>query len=116
MVKPIIVTADCAANAVVAKDFLEADGAGAVKAFDGTGVALGIAETNKDIENRVGCIKQGLIKLPTTAAAYAFGDQVEWAAGQTVAAYSAGVIVGTAAESKTTTSGDNYLLVYVNFA
>lgn len=116
MVKRVVITAPCGSNTVVAGDFLETDGSGAVKAFDGTGTVLGIANSDKDTENNVGCIKQGIVNVPSAAATYSFGDQVEWAASQTVQAYSSGVIVGTAAETKTTTSGLPNLAVYVNFA
>ena len=116
MSKPMIISATCGANAIAAKDFLEADGSGDVKAFDGTGVVLGIAASAKDSENRCGCIKQGLLKVPTTNAAYDFGDELEWVADQKVQAKSAGVTVGRAAESKTTDSADNLLKCYFNFA
>jgi len=115
MSKPIVLSADCAANAVLSRQFLEADGAGALKQFDGVGVPLGLAESDKDSENRVGCIKQAYMKVPTTNAAYNFGDEVEFAAGHVVQALAAGVKVGRAAESKTTTATDNELLVYFNF-
>jgi hypothetical protein len=116
MVKRIVLTAPCGANAVVAGDFLETDGAGAVKAFDGTGTPLGIAASNKDTENNVGCIKQGIVNIPSAAATYSFGDVLDWDTGQTVKATVGGVVVGTAAETKTTTSGLPNLAVYVNFA
>lgn len=116
MVKRVVLTAPCGSNAVAAGDFLEADGSGAVKAFDGTGTVLGVAVADKDSENNVGCIKQGIINATSAAATYNFGDQVEWAAAQTVTAYTTGVIVGTCAETVTTTSSLPALAVYVNFA
>lgn len=113
MVKPIVITADAGANAVLGGDFVQPDGAGFVEASDGTAV-IGRAETTKDSENNVGVIKQGLIRVGTTNATYEFGDQVEWVAGQKVVAFGAGSLVGTAAETKTTTTADNSLLVYMN--
>lgn len=116
MVKKIVLTAPASTNTIAAGDFLETDGSGYVKAFDGTGTVLGNAESNKNTNNIVGVIKQGVIRVPTVNATYVFGAQVEWVAAQKVQAYSAGVIVGTVAENKTTTTADNYLSIYVNFA
>ena len=116
MAKTIIVHAPCGSNSVSAEDFLEADGSGNVKAYDGTGDVLGIAMTNKDSSNNVGCIKHGLVRLTSVAASYKFGDKVEWATGQKVQAFAVGTLVGRAVETKTTTSTDNQLQVYVDFA
>jgi len=116
MVKRIVLTAPCGANAIAGGDFLETDGAGAVKAFDGTGTILGIAVADKDTENNVGCIKQGIVNVPAAAATYSFGDVLDWAAAQTVVATIGGVVAGTAAETITTTSGLPNLAMYVNYA
>ena len=120
MTKPIIVSANSAANVVVGGDFLEADGSGFVKAYDGAGTILGRAEGNPQTTTKeLGCIKQGLIPVATTNDAYNFGDQVFWIAGAggkvddgTVGT----VLVGRAIETKTTTAADNSLQVYINFA
>jgi len=117
MSKPMVIGASAGSNAVVAKDFVETDGSGCVKAFDGTGDILGITIANKDVNNMVGVIKQGIVFVPTVSyGTYQFGDKVEWAAGQTVQSLSTGVLVGTIAKTKQATSTDNLLAVYVNFA
>jgi len=122
MVKPVTISAPAGTNVIAAGAFLETDGAGAVKAFDGTGTILGRAESGFDPadplaagDEFVGCIKQGLIRVAAAAATYSFGDEVEWDTGHTVKAGNT-LLVGTAAETKTTTSGDPILKVYMNIA
>ena len=114
MSKPIILDVDCAANAVLAKQWLEQDGSGAMKAFDGTGDAKGVAVSDKNVSNHVGMVKQALIKLIAIAATYNVGDSLEIdATGQALQALSLGTKVGEAAETLVL-SADGELLVYMN--
>ena len=107
-------TVPCGSNAVAAKEWLEQDGSGAMKKFDGTGVAKGVALTNKDIENNVAMIKIGFMKLTAAAATYNVGDKLELdGTGQVLTADVGGTIVAEAAESLVL-SADGDLLVYVN--
>jgi len=116
MSKPMVVTAPCGANAIAAKNFVMQD-AGVIKLSDGT-AAIGVAMANKDIKNNVGVIKQGVIKFPSANDTYNWGDEVEVAVdGITVQAVgTTNTVVGKVVETKTTTTPDNLVAVYVNFA
>ena len=105
------ISVDCGANAVVDADFVEADGSGAVKAFDGTGSPIGIASQDKDAQNKVALIRRGLESVGTVNAAYKIGDALEANSSQKLVALTTGTQVATAMESKTTTTADNKLLV-----
>lgn len=121
MSKPVIIQAN-AGGVIAAKKWLKADGSGAVVENDTAGSEIGISESFADSAGvvfkptTVGVIKQALIKLPAVAATYDFGDKLELATGgQNLQAFSAGALVGSAAESKVlATTGD--LLVYINLA
>jgi len=116
--KPIIISAN-AGDEIAAGKFLKADGSGGVVENDTAGSEIGVAESSANTTTRptVGVIKQGLVKVPAVVGAYNFGDKLEVASdGQSVTAYSSGVVVGTAAESKEVTTDDNLLLVYLNIA
>lgn len=125
--KSVVISAPVTATASVAASvFVKQDGSGGVVANDAAATAIGFTTSSADNTatpdylhqaEDVGVVKQGLIRVPATvAAAYEFGDAVELQAdGQTVVAGATNQI-GTAAETKTTTSGDPELLVYVNFA
>lgn len=114
MSKPIILDVDCGSNSVSAKDWLEQDGSGAMKAFDGTGDAKGVAISNKNDNEHVGMVKLALIKLDAVAAAYNVGDDLELdGTGQKLQALNLGTKVAEAAETLTL-SADGELLVFIN--
>jgi len=126
MSKPMIISHPMAAVAIDARKFVKQDGSGAVTTNDGAATAIGISESKADNSatpdykykaEDIGVIKQGIVTVPVTAAAaYNIGDVVELDTdGQTVKAGTTNPI-GTAAETKTTASGDLGLKVYVNFA
>lgn len=125
MTKPVIINAPLAVVAVTAKQWLKADGSGAVTVNDTAGSEIGLAESNADntatpdpkYKNaNVGVIKQGLVKINAVAAAYNWGDVVELATGgQNVQALTTGAPVGTVCETKTLSAAGE-LLVYVNVA
>ena len=122
MVKPIVLTCSVdAANAVSRLNVVIADAAGGVKAeiaaANGT-ASLGVATTDKDSENNVGVLMQGLIDMPAAAATYNFGDKIGCNSSG-VKAYSSGVVLGTVAEPSqkiisTTYSSTDRLKVYIN--
>ena len=112
----LAVSLNAAANAIAEKDFIEVDGSGAIKAFDGTGVPIGIAISAKDGDNLAGVILgRKLMKITSVAAAYEIGDALEADSSQRVLAQSSGTTIGIAVESKTTSTGDLDLLCVVNF-
>jgi hypothetical protein len=116
MTKPIIITVPCGSNTVVAGDVLEQDGAGAVHKLDASGDAIGIAYANKDTENNVGMIIQGLKPMPAAAASYNVGAKLGINSSGVIA-YSSGTVAGIAAETKTvstTYSSTDRLKVYLN--
>ena len=125
MSKPIIINAPLAVVAVTAKQWLKADGSGAVTVNDTAGSEIGVAESSADnsatpnvlLKNEnIGMIKQGLIKLNAVAATYNVGDLVELATGgQNLQAYSSGAIVGSVCETKVL-AATGELLVYINLA
>ena len=121
MVKPIILTAGASTNAISRLDWVEADGAGNVQAVDDTAnatAALGMAMLDKDSENNVPVLVQGLANVKAAAATYSFGDKLGCNSSG-VAAYSSGAVVGYVAEPEqkvisTTYSSTDTLKVYVN--
>lgn len=116
MTKPIVITVPCGTNTVSRLDILEQDGDGAMQKIDASGVEKGIAVTDKDGENNVGMMIQGLIDMPAAAASYEVGDRVEGNSSG-VAAYASGNILGIAAETATIASSyttTDKLKVYVN--
>ena len=117
--KPVIISAD-AGDVIRAGKFLKGNGSGAVVENDTAGVTpLGMSESKADTTTflKVGCIKQGLIHVNTANDVYNFGDTVELGSdGQLCQAVSTGDIIAKVAETKTTTTADNLLLVYINLA
>jgi hypothetical protein len=118
--KPIILGANVGAGSILAGQFVKKDGAGAVVANDTATSEIGIAESSQIVGNisytgKIGVIKQGLVKVASTNATYNFGDTVKAAVGgQSVVAGAAADAIATVAETKTTTTADNLLLVYIN--
>ena len=110
-------TVPCGSNAVGAKKWLEQDGSGAMKEFDGTGLAKGISLAAKDVEDNVAMIKIGYMKVGAKAASYNVGDRLELdGTGQLVTADVGGAIVGIAAETATIASDGDELLVFIHIA
>jgi len=106
------------AGATITAKFWLKQSTGAAVENDTAGSEIGVAISGANTTTRpnVGCMKQGLIKLPAVAATYNIGDKLEVATGgQNLQAFSKGVTVATAAESKIL-SGTADLLVYVNVA
>jgi len=120
--KPVILHA-VAEEAIVAKQWLMAGAAGGVAVNTAAGTGLGVAESFADPAgvpfktDKVGVVKQGLIKLNAVAATYNWGDLVGLdATGQIIDA--AGVTkVGTVAEPATKVlAAPGEVLVYINIA
>jgi len=120
MTKPIILTINGAANAILNEEFVEQDGSGSIKAFDGTGSPVGLAVNDKDVDDNVPVLKLGLVNLPAAADTYNPGDPVE-ATTQGVTALSGGTQVGTIASPAPVVvanaySEDEQVIVYLNVA
>jgi len=121
MSKPIIIGATAEA-AIAAGEWLVAGTTSGVKPAAGAVAALGIAESFADPalpdfqSDKVGVIKQGLLKVTAAAATYAFGDTLELdSTGQVVTAETSNPVVATAAEDLVL-AADGALLVYINLA
>ena len=117
MSKPIVITVNASTNTVRAKKFLVTSG-GYVAELGASGTPKGVAVANKDVNNNVGMIAQGLIKMPAAAATYNPGD-VLGGNSSGVIAYSSGVRVGIVAEPQQKIVSTGYsltdpLLVYLN--
>ena len=120
--KTVTISAPAGANVITGGKFLETE-SGAVIEWDGTGTIVGFSEsgvndTTTPLDQggtNVGCLKLGLINVEAAAATYNFGDSIEALDADTVQAYSAGQIIGTAAETKVVASGGK-LKVYLNVA
>jgi len=110
------------AEAAIAQgEFLVAGTSAGVKPAASAVASLGVAECRADpalppfFSDKVGVIKQGLIKVTAVAATYAFGDVIELnSSGQKVVAGTTAP-VGTVAEDKVL-SADGELLIYLNVA
>lgn len=121
--KPIILGADVlAGESIVAGQFVAIDGTGFVKASGTAGTEKGVAESSQIVGNsqyvgKIGVVKQGLVSVPSVNDTYNWGDKVEVATGgQSVQALDKGTFVGTVAKTKTTTTDDNKVLIYINLA
>ena len=121
MVKPIILTAGADTNEISRLDWVEADGAGNIQAVDDAAnatAAVGMSMLDKDSENNVPVLVQGLANVKAAAATYNFGDKLGCNSSG-VAAYASGVVVGLVAEPEqkvisTTYRSTDVLKVYVD--
>ena len=119
--KTYILSAGVNAAGIEDKEFVKADGSGLVIANTAAASVIGLSNATKtaaqvaDGQAKVGVIKKGLVEVPvTTNATYSFGEALELHTdGQTVISGSATLQIGTAAETKTTTTADNSLWVYL---
>lgn len=107
----MVYTVPCADNEVSENDLLEQDGAGAMKLFDGTGSAIGVAETDKDSEDNVAMVTRGLKKVKV-------GVRQTWDVGDKlgvnstgVVTYSSGTVIGVAAETHATALATSGMLL-----
>ena len=102
MSKPLVLSVPCAANAVADGKWLKQDGAGAYAEADSATSGKGVSATAKDAQDRVGCVKIGLMTLTAKAATYNHGDPLELdATGQALQAETTNPVVAYAAETAT---------------
>ena len=114
MSKPMIYTVPCGSNSVSDRDLLEQDGSGAVKAYDGTGAVIGVANCDKDGENNVAMLTKGLKKVAVGASGdYNVGDKLG-VNSDGVVSFSSGTVFGRAAETKTGLVTSDLLLCEVD--
>ena len=109
----ITYSAPCGSNTMGAQKWVEQDGSGALKQFDGTGTPRGYTLAAKDSNNNVGVQTQGLALCPVAGSAtFNVGAALEVTTSG-VQAYVTGLKIGFAAETTTIVTSAE-LLVMIN--
>jgi len=105
-----------AEEVITAKNWLIPGTTYGVKPAVADGATVGLAETSVGVDDNIGVVKQGLVKVTAVAGAYKFGDVVELdGTGQAVAAGSSNP-VGTVAEDIDLGLDPGEILIYLNVA